>query len=79
MIDGRTNELKQSINDWNSYQNITKRNGTFYHLSWDNSDRNFMEMVSNIMYGILFLINMGEIKNDNYNGFKFTNKYQMVS
>jgi len=79
LIDGRTNELKQSINDWNSYQNITKRNGTFYHLSWDNSDRNFMEMVSNIMYGILFLINMGEIKNDNYNGFKFTNKYQMVS
>ena len=79
LIDGRTNELKQSINDWNSYQNITKRNGTFYDLVWDYGDRNFLDMVSIIMYGILFLMKMGEIKNDNYNGFKFTNKYQMVS
>ncbi len=83
LINGRTNELKQSIKDWNSYQNINKvekfktiRNGGtyFYNLSWDGGDRNFIEMVSNIMYGILFLINMGEIKNDNYNGFKFTHK-----
>ena len=88
LINGRTNELKQSIKDWNSYQNINKveklktlRNGGtyFYNLSWDGGDRNFIEMVSNIMYGILFLINMGEIKNDNYNGFKFTNQYLMVS
>ena len=83
LINGRTNELKQSIKDWNSYQNINKvekfktiRNGGtyFYNLSWDGGDRNFIEMVSNIMYGILFLINMGEIKNDNYNGFKFTHR-----
>ena len=77
LIDGRTNELKQSINDWNSYQNITKRNGTFYDLVWDGGDRNFLDMVSIIMYGILFLMKMGVIQNDNYNGFIFrdTNRF----
>ena len=77
LIDGRTNELKQSINDWNSYQNITKRNGTFYDLVWDYGDRNFLDMVSIIMYGILFLMKMGVIQNDNYNGFIFrdTNRF----
>ena len=74
-----SNELEDSITKWNSYQNITKRIGTSYQLSWDNSDMNFIDMVSKVMYGILFLINMGEIKNDNYNGFKFTKQYQMVS
>ena len=78
LIDERTNELKQSINDWNSYQNITKRNGTFYDLSWDYGDRNFLDMVSIIMYGILFLMKMGVIPNDNYNGFIFNNQYQLV-
>ena len=83
LIDGRTNDLKQSINDWNSYQNINKveklkikRNGGtfFYDLSWDGGDRNFLEMIKNIMYGILFLINMGVIPNDNHNGFSYWRK-----
>ena len=78
LIDERTNELKQSINDWNSYQNITKRNGTFYDLSWDYGDRNFLDMVSIIMYGILFLMKMGVIPNDNYNGFIFNNRFDIV-
>ena len=70
----RTNELEESIKQWNLYQNITVRGG-MVDLKWDFSNEKFLDMVSHIMYGIFSLSNMGVIKNDNYNGFVFSHPY----
>lgn len=75
-IESLTSDVKKNlllgIKKWNKIQNITTRNkGSYYELKLDFSDNDFVRTLFHIMYGIYFLIQRGEIIDDNYNGFQF--------
>tara|TARA_R110002111_G_scaffold180643_1_gene246258 strand:+ start:774 stop:1283 length:510 start_codon:yes stop_codon:yes gene_type:complete len=71
--------LELGIKNWNKIQNITTRNRKIYSITIDFSNKDFIQTLGIIMYGIYFLIQQGEIVDDNYNGFYFMNQYKMVS
>ena len=72
--------LELGIENWNVIHNITSRDkGLEVQHVIDFSNKDFCESLFHIMYGIYFLVQKGEIIDDNYNGFQFMNQYQMVS
>lgn len=72
--------LELGIENWNTIQGISSREkGLVYGLTIDFGDRFFTETLFHIMYGIYFLVQVGDIIDDNYNGFHFMNQYERVS
>lgn len=78
-------KLHRSISFWNKYQRIEGRvdnpkpsDKVKQELRFDFSDPNFIEHLFNIHFGIFHLLKIGEIPNDDWNGFLFMNQKETI-
>jgi len=71
--------LQNGISFWNDYQDCHERNPLInYQLRIDLGDRKLVESLFFIMYGVYHLVQLGVIRDDNYNGFNFIKTYKKV-
>lgn len=71
--------LQNGISFWNDYQNCHDRNPNIrYSIRVDLSNRELVESLFFILYGVYHLVQTGVIEDDNYNGFNFLRTYKKV-
>jgi hypothetical protein len=78
-VDVVESNLKDGIRFWNDFQNCHDRNPHInYKIRIDLSNKQLVESLFFIMYGVYHLVQLGVIKDDNFNGFHFVKTYRKV-
>jgi hypothetical protein len=71
--------LEEGIRLWNDFQNCHDRNQKInYKIRIDLSNHEMVYSLFFIMYGVYHLVQLGVIKDDNFNGFHFVKTYRKV-
>lgn len=78
-VDEVESNLKEGIRFWNDYQKCHDRNPQiFYNIRIDLSNIELMSSLFFIMYGVYHLVQLGVIKDDNFNGFHILKTHRKV-